>query len=80
MKKIFKNSGDSSSNINNLGYKSSTEPVYQYGDRGNPDDWDDYFGKEKDCCDKPDKYKNIVSKNLKFWSCKNCGADLGDVE
>lgn len=32
------------------------------------------------CCDNPDKYKNIISNNLKFWSCRNCGADLGDIE
>lgn len=32
-----------------------------------------------ECCSNPDKYKNIVSKSLKFWSCKNCGADLGDI-
>ena len=24
------------------------------------------------------KYKNVISNNLKFYSCKNCGADLGD--
>jgi len=32
------------------------------------------------CCDKPHRYKNIISQTLKFWSCKNCGADLGDIE
>lgn len=31
------------------------------------------------CCDKPNKYKNIISTSLKFWSCRNCGADLGDI-
>lgn len=31
------------------------------------------------CCDNPDKYKNIISANLKFWSCRNCGADLGNI-
>ena len=31
------------------------------------------------CCEKPNKYKNIVSKTLQFYSCKNCGADLGDI-
>lgn len=31
------------------------------------------------CCESPDKYKNVISKNLKFWSCRNCGADLGDL-
>lgn len=25
------------------------------------------------------RYKNIVSANLKFWSCSDCGADLGDI-
>ena len=35
--------------------------------------------KIKTCCKKPDKYKNIISSNLKFWSCRNCGADLGDI-
>jgi len=33
----------------------------------------------KDCCDSPNKYKNIISSSLKFWCCKNCGADLGDI-
>jgi len=32
------------------------------------------------CCEKPQKYKNIISNSLKFWSCKNCGADLGDIK
>jgi hypothetical protein len=32
------------------------------------------------CCKNPKKYKNIISNNLKFWSCKNCGADLGDIK
>lgn len=36
--------------------------------------------KAKTCCNKPNKYKNIISKNLQFYSCKNCGADLGDIE
>ena len=30
------------------------------------------------CCDSPEKYKNVISNNLKFWACRNCGADLGD--
>ena len=30
------------------------------------------------CCSDPQKYKNVISKNLQFYSCKNCGADLGD--
>jgi hypothetical protein len=30
------------------------------------------------CCSKPEKYKNIISNNLQFYVCKNCGADLGD--
>jgi hypothetical protein len=30
------------------------------------------------CCSNPQKYKNVISKNLQFYSCKNCGADLGD--
>lgn len=38
-----------------------------------------FFGTQKDCCEKPNKYKNIISNSLKFWSCKNCGADLGDI-
>jgi len=33
----------------------------------------------KDCCDKPDKYENIISRNLRFYSCRSCGADLGDI-
>jgi len=32
----------------------------------------------KTCCSKPEKYKNGFN-TLKFWSCKNCGADLGDI-
>jgi len=35
--------------------------------------------KPEGCCDNPDKYKNIVSNSLKFYACKNCGADLGDI-
>ena len=31
------------------------------------------------CCESPDRYENIVSNNLKFYSCRNCGADLGDI-
>jgi hypothetical protein len=31
------------------------------------------------CCENQDKYKNIVSKSLQFYSCRNCGADLGDA-
>jgi len=45
--------------------------------------YDPGFGislKSSTCCDKPSKYKNIVSTSLKFWSCRNCGADLGDIE
>jgi hypothetical protein len=30
------------------------------------------------CCDNPQKYKNGMGKML-FWSCKNCGSDLGDI-
>ena len=33
---------------------------------------------KKSCCSDPKKYKNGIGKML-FWSCKNCGADLGDV-
>jgi hypothetical protein len=33
---------------------------------------------QKTCCSNPDKYKNVISNNLKFYSCRNCGADLGD--
>lgn len=37
------------------------------------------FDKQKNsCCSNPKKYKNGIGKML-FWSCKNCGADLGDV-
>jgi hypothetical protein len=37
------------------------------------------FNKEKKyCCSNPNKYRNGIGKML-FWSCKNCGADLGDV-
>ena len=40
-----------------------------------------HFGniKPDQCCPNPHKYKNIVSNTLKFYSCKNCGADLGDI-
>tara|TARA_R100000951_G_scaffold111334_1_gene110244 strand:+ start:4658 stop:5005 length:348 start_codon:yes stop_codon:yes gene_type:complete len=34
----------------------------------------------KDCCNNPDKYKNIISNSLKFYSCRNCGADLGNID
>lgn len=30
-------------------------------------------------CLHPNKYKNIISSNLKFWVCPDCKADLGDV-
>jgi len=39
----------------------------------------DWLKDSKNCCSKPSKYKNIISNNLKFWSCSNCGADLGDI-
>lgn len=29
-------------------------------------------------CTHPNKYKNIISNNLRFWACPDCGADLGD--
>lgn len=31
----------------------------------------------KTCCSSPAKYINGIG-SLKFYSCKNCGADLGD--
>jgi hypothetical protein len=34
---------------------------------------------KKGCCEAPDRYENIVSRSLKFYSCRNCGADLGDI-
>lgn len=34
----------------------------------------------KTCCDNPQKYKNIISNNMKFWACSSCGADLGDID
>ena len=34
---------------------------------------------KKECCESPDKYENIISNSLKFYSCRNCGADLGDI-
>jgi hypothetical protein len=30
------------------------------------------------CCNNPQKYKNGMG-NMLFWSCKSCGADLGDI-
>lgn len=36
-----------------------------------------YDSKSK-CCSNPKEYKNGIGKMV-FWSCKNCGADLGDV-
>lgn len=30
-------------------------------------------------CKHENKYKNIISANLKFYICKDCGADLGDA-
>lgn len=32
------------------------------------------------CCEKPKVFKNVVSNNLKFWCCKNCKSDLGDID
>ena len=29
-------------------------------------------------CKHANKYRNIYSKTLKFWVCKDCGEDLGD--
>jgi hypothetical protein len=40
-----------------------------------------YYGNNaitEDCCDKPKKYKNVISNSLQFYSCRNCGSDLGD--
>ena len=37
------------------------------------------IAKPDKCCPNPHKYKNVISKSLKFWSCSNCGADLGDI-
>jgi len=55
------------------------------------DDWNKYVetmsgrlvnpeGKDipKKCCSEPKKYRNGFGKTV-FWSCKNCGADLGDI-
>jgi ribosomal protein L37AE/L43A len=37
------------------------------------------FDKQKNsCCPSPKKYKNGIGKMV-FWSCKSCGADLGDI-
>jgi hypothetical protein len=36
------------------------------------------FCAPKQCCSNPQKHKNIISNSLKFYVCKNCGADLGD--
>lgn len=33
----------------------------------------------KPICNHNKKYKNVVSANLKFWYCPDCGKDLGDV-
>ena len=33
--------------------------------------------KLKTCCSEPDKYVNGIG-GLRFYSCRNCGADLGD--
>ena len=30
-------------------------------------------------CTHPNKYKNIISANMKFWVCPDCKEDLGDV-
>ena len=35
--------------------------------------------KNTECCANPQKYKNGFN-NMMFWSCKNCGADLGDIK
>ena len=31
-------------------------------------------------CQHLNRYKNIISANLKFWCCSDCGADLGDIK
>lgn len=31
-------------------------------------------------CKHTNKYKNIISNNLKFWCCRDCGKDLGDIK
>ncbi len=38
-----------------------------------------YTKRNNSCCDSPNKYKNIISNNLQFYACRNCGADLGDI-
>lgn len=37
------------------------------------------IAKPDKCCPNPHKYKNVISNSLKFYSCSNCGADLGDI-
>lgn len=35
------------------------------------------INKKTDCCSSPDRYINGIG-GLRFYSCRNCGADLGD--
>jgi hypothetical protein len=72
--------------------KKRTDPVYSatWPDESDKD-WDLYVkmmssrliipankNTSKKCCLDPKKYKNGMG-GLKFWSCSNCGADLGDA-
>ena len=71
--------------------KRRTDPVYSSTYKEWHADWQGYaemmssriiipIGKDipKKCCSEPKKYKNGMG-GLKFWSCSNCGADLGDA-
>lgn len=72
--------------------KKRTDPVYSSTwETEWEDDWDMYAemmssrliipaNKDipKKCCSEPKKYKNGFGRTL-FWSCSNCGADLGDI-
>ena len=35
---------------------------------------------KSDKCTHPNKYKNVVSASMKFWYCRDCGQDLGDIK
>jgi len=63
-------------------YKDQAKYHKSLRDRG-MDNTNKYFGntpEPKTCCDNQDKYENVISKALKFYSCRNCGADLGDIK
>lgn len=60
--------------------KRCIKPEGKFAGSRNPMDFNFKIEVSVSCCSNPQKYKNVVSNNLKFWACRNCGADLGDIE